>query len=98
VLLKSPQAVEDIDNIWLTIALDKPRSADEFARKLDDKFNLLESSPLIGRIFNPQSKKYPKMRMLPIGKYLIFYSPIPNGVKIYRVLHGAMDIGTELGD
>ncbi len=87
-LLKSPEAIEDIENIWFNIALDKPKAAHDFVFKLEEKFALLEYAPLIGRIFNAKSKKYSKMRVFPLGKYLIFYLPIDGGIKIYRVLHG----------
>ena len=34
----------------------------------------------------------PGLRSFPIGRYVIFYEPLPDGVAIARVLHGARDI------
>jgi toxin ParE1/3/4 len=34
----------------------------------------------------------PSLRSLPIGKYLIFYLPIEEGIQIIRVLPAMMDI------
>jgi toxin ParE1/3/4 len=35
---------------------------------------------------------HPGLRSLPVGKYLIFYTLISDGIAIVRVLHGMMDI------
>jgi toxin ParE1/3/4 len=37
----------------------------------------------------------PGLRSFPIGRYMIFYEPLPDGVVIVRVLHGARDIDTQ---
>jgi toxin ParE1/3/4 len=34
----------------------------------------------------------PDLRSFPVGQYVIFYLPLPKGVEIVRVLHGARDI------
>ena len=39
-----------------------------------------------------------ELRSLPIGRYVIFYLPIADGVEIIRVLHGARDIETIFHD
>ncbi len=36
----------------------------------------------------------PALRSLPVGNYLIFYLPIPNGIEVVRVLPGMRDIDT----
>jgi len=36
------------------------------------------------------------LRSLPVGRYVIFYVPLPKGVEIVRVLHGARDIESVL--
>jgi toxin ParE1/3/4 len=35
---------------------------------------------------------HPGLRSLPVGKYLIFYTLIPDGIEVVRLLHGMMDI------
>jgi len=32
------------------------------------------------------------LRSFPVGRYVIFYRPIPKGIEIVRVLHGARDL------
>ena len=34
----------------------------------------------------------PGLRSFPVGRYLIFYVPLTNGVDIVRVLHGSRDL------
>jgi toxin ParE1/3/4 len=34
------------------------------------------------------------LRSLPIGRYVIFYLSLADGIEIIRVLHGARDIDT----
>jgi toxin ParE1/3/4 len=34
----------------------------------------------------------PSLRSFPVGKYVIFYRPIENGIEIARILHGARDL------
>jgi toxin ParE1/3/4 len=57
----------------------------------------------------PRSPQYPamgrvrdeidsKLRSFSVGKYLIFYVALPDGVEIVRVLHGARDIETIFSD
>jgi plasmid stabilization system protein ParE len=41
-----------------------------------------------------QSQKFPTLRMWRVrhfAKYLIFYQPVPDGVRIERVIHAAQD-------
>lgn len=32
------------------------------------------------------------LRSFPTGQYIIFYQPVPGGIEIVRVLHGARDL------
>jgi toxin ParE1/3/4 len=34
----------------------------------------------------------PNLRSFPVGNYLIFYKPLPDGIEVLRVLHGARDL------
>jgi len=40
----------------------------------------------------------PALRSFPVGRYLIFYVALTNGVDIVRVLHGSRDIATLFQD
>ena len=39
-----------------------------------------------------RSELMPNLRSFPVGRYLIFYRPIPDGIEVLRVLHGARNL------
>jgi toxin ParE1/3/4 len=50
---------------------------------------LLARMPELGR---KRPDLAPDLRGFPIGNYIIFYRPVPDGIQVIRVLHGARDI------
>ena len=40
----------------------------------------------------PRGELAPRLRSFPVGPYVLFYRPTPNGIEVARVLHGARDI------
>jgi toxin ParE1/3/4 len=81
-------ARSDLDEIWFYIAQDNPDAAEKFLRALVSRFPMLASQPGIGR---KREELSPGLRSFPVGRCVIFYRPIENGVEIARVLHGARD-------
>jgi toxin ParE1/3/4 len=84
----SDAARSDLDEIWFYVAKDNPDAADKLIRALVSRFATLASMPLIGR---QREELSPNLRSFPVGRYVIFYRPMENGVEIARVLHGARD-------
>jgi toxin ParE1/3/4 len=85
----SPEAEADLDEIWLTIALDNPGAADRVLRRISKKLSHLSQFPEMGA---PRPDIAPTARMLIEGNYLILYEPNEDGVDVVRVLHGARDL------
>jgi toxin ParE1/3/4 len=56
---------------------------------IDRHFQALARRPKMGR---SRPELAPELRSFPVGQYVIFYLPLPKGVDIVRVLHGARDI------
>ncbi len=88
-IVKHPQALQDLDDIWDYIAEDNPRAADSFIDKIESKCITLANHPEIGPRCETLS---PALRFLAINSYLIFYHPLDDGIEVVRVLHGARDI------
>ena len=84
----SEAARSDLDEIWFYIAQDNPDAADKFIGLLVSRFPTLASMPDIGR---KREELSPGLRSIPVGRYVIFYRPMENGVEIARALHGARD-------
>jgi len=83
-----PRALADLAEIWAFIAEDSVKHADKFAALIDDHFATLARRPHLGR---SRPELAPDLRSFPVGQYVIFYMPLPKGVEIVRVLHGARD-------
>lgn len=90
-IVKSPRATRDLLEIWDYIADDSEARADAFIARFDTKFRLLAERSGLGR---PREELAEGIRSLPLGRYVIFFRPVPKGVEIVRVLHSARDLNT----
>lgn len=94
-ILRRPLVESDLEEIWWYIAQDDPASADRLLTKLEARFSVLAQTPQMG---SRRDEILPALRSSPVGNYLIFYHPLPDGIEILRVLHGARDIAAILLD
>lgn len=88
-LIKAPAAKSDLKEIWQYIAQDSVKNADAFLAQIENKCQTLAENPFLGR---SRDELTDNLRSHSIKAYTIFYCPIPNGVEIIRILHGARDI------
>jgi toxin ParE1/3/4 len=86
---KTPQADDDLDAIWDFIASDSTRTADKQIARIGEIFEMLIENPLAGR---ERRELRASLRSFPVGSYVIFYVPLPDGAEIIRVMHGRQDI------
>ena len=86
----TPEAEEDLADIWAYIARDSERNADRFLRKLIETMSRLAAFPGMGPARDELAKG---MRSFPVGNFVIFYLKSSEGIQVIRVLHGARDIG-----
>ncbi len=89
VIVKLPRAKSDLAEIWDNIADDTEARADAFVEKIDSNFQTLAARPLIGHLRDELAEG---LRSFPIGRYIIFYLPLPDGIEVVRVLHSARDL------
>ncbi|MFH0789091.1 MAG: type II toxin-antitoxin system RelE/ParE family toxin [Pseudomonadota bacterium] len=89
VIITRPLAGSDLVEIWGYIAEDNEAQADAFIDTLDRKIHILAERPNMGR---PRDELAKDLRSFPVGRYVIFYIPLADGVEIVRVLHGARDL------
>jgi toxin ParE1/3/4 len=85
----SPVARDDLMEIAIFIAQDNPTRALTFVDELEDKCAELGRSPGIGTM---RPELGDGIRMLPHGRYLIFYRETNRAVRVERILHSARDI------
>ena len=86
---RRPHAEADILEIWGYIAEDSVVAADRWVDKLDEKFALWATQPMMGRARDELSHR---IRSLAFGRYVVFFEPLPDGIDVVRVLHGSRDI------
>jgi toxin ParE1/3/4 len=90
-----PRALADLADIWAYIAEGSVKHADRFAALINREFRALSRQTLMGR---SRPELAAGLRSFPVGRYLIFYLPLPKGIEVVRVLHGARDIESALRD
>jgi toxin ParE1/3/4 len=95
-VLWTPQAREDLLDIYLTIGLDNPGAAERFYSAIEARTKRLASQPRIGPR-RPEIR--PQARVLVERPYLILYETHPDTddgpiteVEIVRILHGRRDL------
>ena len=92
---RRPLAAADILDIWDHIAEDSLDQADRWVDKLDEKFGILATQPLMGRA---REELAAGLRSFPFGRYVIFYMPVQDGIDVVRMLHSARDVDSAFGE
>lgn len=88
-IIRAPTAEVDAIDIWCHIAGDDPPAADRLLERFHQIFSKLAEHPRLGKEVEELA---PNLRLFPIGRYLVFYRPIKDGIEIARLLHGARDV------
>ena len=94
----TPQAREDLLDVYVTISLDNPDAAERIYAAIEAKTELLASHPRLGPR-RPEIR--PSARLLVERPYVILYETHPNTdhgpvdeVEIVRVIDGRRDLTT----
>ena len=85
----SPLAVTDLEAIGDYIALDSPGNALRFTQGLREQCQKIVRAPL-AYVARPELGD--GLRSCAHGRYVIFFRPCAEVVRIERILHSAMDI------
>ena len=74
--------------IWEYIADDSINRADAFIDIVNGKLRTLAAQPRMGRA---RDELMVGLRSFPVGRYILFYELVTNGIALVRVLHSACD-------
>ncbi|MFT7723480.1 MAG: type II toxin-antitoxin system RelE/ParE family toxin [Roseateles sp.] len=85
---RRPQAEADVLEIWAFIAEDSVAEADRWVDRLDEKLALWATQPLMGK---DRKELWPGIHSFAFGRYVVFYTPLQDGIDLVRVIHSAMD-------
>ena len=80
------EAEEDLIDIWNYIAQDNPQSADDLLDEIDARSVALASNLYLDAA---RPDITPELRHSLVGRYLILYRIITDGVQVVQVIHGA---------
>jgi plasmid stabilization system protein ParE len=87
----APQARADLDTIWIHIARDAASEsiATHVVESIVAKFKLFARFPFLGRTL--ASERHSDVRSFAVHPYVIFYRPLPDEIRILRVIHASRD-------
>ena len=90
----TPEADQDLDDIWEYIARDDIEAADRWDAKLRDAFAMLSRNPRIGHTRKDLTDQ--SVLFWPVGEYLVIYRIQSGEILIIAVTQGARDIPSYL--
>jgi plasmid stabilization system protein ParE len=89
----TPQAADDLFEIWSHIARDSVETANRVEAAICAACDLLAATPLGGHVRKDLSglpvRFWP---VQPYRKYLVVYDPLARPIKVVRILHGARNV------
>lgn len=89
-ILRRAEAVHDALDIWDYIdANSGEERANAQVYQIERTLQTLAEYPNMGR---SRSELLPNLRSHPVGRYVIYYFPLHDGIRVARILHGSRDI------
>jgi toxin ParE1/3/4 len=94
-ILKKPEARQDLLDHFVYIGQDTPKAAARFLEAAEDTFVQLAGMPRMGRSWD---SPHPHLAGVRVGRvqgfrnYLVFYRPVEDGIEVLHVFHRARDI------
>ena len=97
----APCVEDELWVIWTFIAQDNPAAAARVIEGAYETFKNLADRPGLGRprkFSDPRLKDVRSWRVFGFDNYLIFYRPVPEGIQVLHVYHGARNINALFGE
>ena len=88
-LLFTPLAAQDLEDIADYIAQDNPARALSFVAELQAQCQTIARQPALYRL---RSDLLPNVRSCAYGNYVIFFQSLEKQVTVVRILHGTRDL------
>ena len=88
-LIFAPSARQDLLDIFDYMARDNPIAAANWIDKIEERCELIARTPEFGEV---RPEYGADIRSNVVGRYVIFYRPINDGIEVVRVIAGDRDI------
>ena len=86
----SPEALDDLEEIWRYIARDSVETANRVQDELFDTFERLAKEPALG---HPRPEvTHKNLRFWVVYSYLVVFKPGTEPLQIFAVIHGARNL------
>jgi toxin ParE1/3/4 len=85
------EALNDLHGIWRYV-YDKSKNveiADRLIETIDETAVIYASRPELGI---PRPEFDERLRCFPVGRYVVYYIAIENGIEVVQVIHGSRDL------
>jgi len=86
----SPDALQDLQDIWDFIAFDNAQAADQLEDEFFEAFEKLARQPRMGHTRSDLTER--DVRFWSTGSYLIVYRERLEHLQVLAVLHGSRDV------
>jgi plasmid stabilization system protein ParE len=95
--LLTPQAEDDLFDIWSYIAQDNLDAADRVETQIYTACAFLSSTPKAGHVRSDLTDRKVRFWTLPhFSHFVIVYDPASDPLRIIRILHGSRDLPSQL--
>ncbi len=89
-IIRRPRVEQDLIDLWHYIAADSGEvRAAAVIDRIEQRLEALAAYPLMGRA---RDELRPTLRSSPVGRYVVFYFPLDDGIDVVRVLYGGRDL------
>jgi toxin ParE1/3/4 len=94
-IVERPKAREELEDIAVRIAVDRPAAARRLLAAAEKAYGLLAAMPGMGTAWEAEDPRFADVRYFAIPQYpnyVIFYRPLSDAIEILHILHGARDL------
>lgn len=98
-ILRRPRLLDALIEHAAFIGQDSPATAERFLDAAEATFRQLQETPQLGRVYETEHPRLAGIRVIQVkgfSNHLIFYRPVPDGVELLHLLHGARDVSKAL--
>jgi toxin ParE1/3/4 len=92
---RTRQVRDDLIDIYRYLHRRTPQGAERVFDAIEQSIRSLTAAPGIGSLWNSTDPRLEGMRVVPAKRYrnyLIFFRAVPDGIEVFRVVHGAQEM------
>ena len=86
---RTRRATIDVTDLWVRIATDNFSAAERLVDRFDAALEQLARNPHMGEAVDQIRQG---LRRFPVGNYVLYYDPLPSGIRLQRVVHAARSV------